>query len=62
MYLGPYIDAMWFLLNLLPISDWLLYQQGLIMFPCYEQISAFQWLLFWYKLAQFLGDKLETYP
>ena len=25
---------MWFLLNLLPISDWLLYQQGLVMLPC----------------------------
>ena len=50
-----------FLLNLLPIFDWLLYQQGLIMLPCWQQICAFQLLLFWYKLAQFLGGKLELF-
>ena len=53
---------MWFLLNLLPISDWLLYQQGLVMLPCWQQICAFQFPLFWYKLAQVLGDKVESFP
>ena len=31
-HFGPYWNAMWFLLNLLPISDWLLYQQGQLCF------------------------------
>ena len=53
---------MWFLLNSLPISDWLLYQQGLIMLICWQQICAFQLLIFWYKLPQFLGNKLKCFP
>ena len=59
-HLGPYWNATWFLLNSLPFCDWLLYQQGLIMLLCWQQICAFQLLLFWYKLPQFLGDKLES--
>ena len=62
MHLGFYWNAMWFLLNSLPNSDWLLYQQGLIMLLCSQQIYAFQLLLFCYKLSQFLGDKLESFP
>ena len=53
---------MWLLLTLLPKSDCLLYQLGLIMFFCWQQIYAFQWLHFWYKLPQFCGHKLESFP
>ena len=45
-----------FLTNLLPISGWLLYQQGLIMFFCWQQIGAFQLLVFWNKIPKYLGD------
>ena len=61
VHLGPYWNAIWFLLNFLPISDWLLYQQCLIMLPCWQQICAFQLLLFWCKIAQFLSDKLKVF-
>ena len=47
--------------NLVPISDWLLYQKGLIILPCWLQICTFQLLLFRYKLAGFLGGKLEPF-
>ena len=48
---------MWFLLNLL------LYEQGLVgMLLYWQQISAFQLLIFWYKLPQSLGDKIESFP
>ena len=53
---------MWFLLNLPPTSDWLLYQQGLIMLICWQQICTFQLLIFWYKLPQFLGSKPKCFP
>ena len=53
---------MWFLINWLPICDWLLYQQSLIMILCWQQICAFQWLLFCQKVPQFLGGKLERFP
>ena len=32
------------------------------MFPCWQQICDFQLLLFWYKLAELLGEELETFP
>ena len=57
-----YWNPMHFLPNSLPISDWLHYQQGLSMLLCWQQICAFQLLLFWYKLLQFLGGKLESFP
>ena len=60
-YLDPYWKAMKFFLNLLHFSDWLLYQQSLIMLLCWLKICAFQLLLSWYKLPQFLGDKLEIF-
>ena len=60
-HLCPYWNTMWFLLNSLLNSDWLLYQQGLIMLLCWEQICAFRFLLFWYKLPQLLDDKLESF-
>ena len=47
--------------NLVPISDWLLYQKGLIILPCWQQICTFQLLLFRYNLAEFLGGKLESF-
>ena len=53
---------MWLLLNLLPISDWLLYQQRPITLLFCRQIGAFQLLLFWNKLRKFVGYKLESFP
>ena len=47
--------------NLVPISDWLLYQKGLIILPCWQQICTFQLLLFRYNLDEFLGGKLESF-
>ena len=46
VHLGPYWNVIWFLLNSLPISDWLLYQQGLIMFLHWLQICAFSCYFF----------------
>ena len=62
MHLGPYWNATWFLLNLLPISDWLLYQQGLIMLLCWQQICAFQLLLFWYEIPPIFGWQTRNFP
>ena len=53
---------MWLLLNSLLISDWLFSQQSLIMLFCWQQIGAFQLLLFWNKLPKCLGGKLESFP
>ena len=58
MNLGPYWNATWFLLNSLAISDWLFYQQGLIMRLCWQQISCYFFVI---KSVQILGDKLETF-
>ena len=60
-HLGPYWNDIWFLLNLVPISDWLLYQQALIMLLCWQQICAFRLLLFWYKIPPVFGCQLETF-
>ena len=32
------------------------------MLLCWNQICVFQLLLFWYKLPQFLGGKIESFP
>ena len=61
MIVGPYWNAMWFLLISMPNSDWLFNHQGLIMLLCWQQICAFQFLLFKYKLPQLLRDKLESF-
>ena len=53
--LGPYWNDMWFLLNLVPVSDWLLHQQGLVMLPCWQQICALRLPPFWYKISHFLA-------
>ena len=45
----------------MPISDWLLYQQALIMLLCWQQICAFHLLFFWYKIAPVFGWQLETF-
>ena len=50
------------LANSLTISDWLFFQQSLIILLCWQQIGAFHLLLFWNKLPKFLGDKLESFP
>ena len=48
----------------MPISDLLLYQQGL---SCFIYASllvgylCFSVATFWYKLPQFFGDKLESF-
>ena len=62
VHLCPYWNTRWLFVNLQPISDWLQYQQGLIMLLCWQQICALQLLLFWYKLHQFLVEKLESFP
>ena len=58
-HVGPYWNAMWFLLNLLPTSDWLHFQQG---FNCASLLAAklcftFQYLIFCINSLNFCVTK-----
>ena len=60
-HLGPCWNATWFLFNSLPICDWLLYQQGLIMLLCWQQIWAFQLVIFWYTTPPIFGWQTRNF-
>ena len=61
-HLGSYWNDTWFLLNLLPISDWLLYQQGLIMLFCWQKTCPFFCYFFWYKIPPIFRWQTRNFP